>query len=54
MPPAAILDKKHNRGTPLQGFTVVSTMKTIYDYSVVHNAICLCPLPRVLKEPGRG
>jgi hypothetical protein len=28
-------------------------VNTIYGYNVIHNAICLCPLPCVLKEPSR-
>jgi len=53
MSQAAILDQKHSRGTPPQGSTVLSTNKTVYGYSVIHSAICLCPLPCVLKELSR-
>lgn len=53
MPSPVILDKKHSRGTPPQGSTVLPTMKTVYGYSVIHNTMCMCPLLRILKEPNK-
>jgi hypothetical protein len=56
MPLPTILNKKKTQqgnATPPQASTVLSTVKTVYIYSVVHSAMCLCPLPCVLKEPGK-
>jgi hypothetical protein len=51
-PPTVIFDKKKNTAKERpQGATVLFTMKAVYAYSVVHNAMCLCQLPHVLKEP---
>jgi len=49
----AILDQKYNRGTPFHVATVLSTVKTVYGYSVVHSAMCMCLLLCILKESNR-
>jgi hypothetical protein len=50
-PPTVIFDKKNTAKERPQGATVLFTVKAVYAYSVVHNAMCLCQLPHVLKEP---
>ena len=44
---------KTQQRNDFQGVIVLSTVKTVYVYSIAHNAMCLCPFPYILKEPSR-